>query len=232
MRLVTKNTERDAYIDLAIETPPTTSTEARDAWDSFKGKNLLKSALLEDQYGLCCYSEVNADAEGWDYHIEHIENKSQNPSRTFDLHNLGASALSAQDLQKLKPTKQNIFGGHAVDKKAKNVDMTRFVHCHLPDCFKFFAYLSNGDIVPALGLSDHEKVCAQYTIEHLNLNSPLLKLLRIKWHDELEEAYAASVIDKKSLQELLKVYITPVNHKLKKFFTMSQQFFVSNSALL
>jgi len=225
MRLVTKNTGRGAYTHLANQTPPTTSAEARLAWTRFKGRNLLKSALLEDQYGLCCYTEINADSEGWDYHVEHIENKSQNPVGTFDLCNLGASALSDQDLQRLKPTKENVFGGHAVNK-AKNVDMTRFVHFHLHDCSKFFAYLSTGDVVPALGLSDHEKVCAQYTIEHLNLNSPFLQLLRKKWHAELEEAYAESVIDKRPLQELVKVYFTPVNQKLKKFFTMSQQFFV------
>jgi len=228
MRLVTKNTARDAYTHLANETPPTTSAESSVAWRGFSGKNLLKSALLEDQHGLCCYTEIDADAEGWDYHIEHIENKSQNPSRTFDLQNLGASALSDKDLQKIKPVKQYVFGGHAV-KKVKNIDMTRFVHFHLPDCSKFFAYLSTGDVVPALGLNTQERVSAQYTIDHLNLNSPLLQLLRKKWHEELKEAYESSATDKKAVQELVRVHITPMNHKLIRFFTLSQQFFVSNS---
>lgn len=230
MRVVNKNLEQGGYIPLANEIPPKTSAEAKAAWSRFEGKILLKSALLEDQYGLCCYSEINSEAEGWGYHIEHIENKSQNPSRTFDIKNLAASALSDKDLKNLKPTQKNVFGGHAV-KKANNVDITRFVHCHLPDCCKFFAYLSTGDVVPALGLSDHEKDHAQYTIEHLNLNSPLLQLLRKKWHEELEDVHHASLIDKESLQKLIRFYIEPVNNKLQRFFSMSRQFFVSNSAL-
>ncbi|EJT4385593.1 TIGR02646 family protein, partial [Salmonella enterica] len=49
--------------------------------------------LLNEQYHLCCYSEIRADLRGLGYHIEHVENKSQQPGRTFDYQNLAASAL-------------------------------------------------------------------------------------------------------------------------------------------
>jgi len=58
-------------------------------------------ALLDEQYQLCCYSELRADQEGLGYHIEHLENKSQAPARTFDYSNLAASALRGDDLQQL-----------------------------------------------------------------------------------------------------------------------------------
>jgi uncharacterized protein (TIGR02646 family) len=225
MRRVTKNLTTAGYAPLADQKQPSTSAESKNEWDKFLGKTSLKTALLEDQHNLCCYTEIRADEVGWGYHIEHIENKSQNPSRTFDPTNLAASALSSQDLQHLKkPIKKYAFGGHAV-KKAKDVDMTLIVHCHIPDCSKFFAYLSNGDVVPALGLSAKEQARARYTINHLNLNSPVLQLLRKNWQTELEEAYKALKTDQKSVQQLINFYITPVNNKLKRFFTMSNQFF-------
>lgn len=231
MRYIVKNLTHSGYTPLSRKAPPSTSVIANAKWNKFRKKSSVIDALLAEQYHLCCYSEINADEEFWGYHIEHIENKSQNPTRTFDPTNLGASALSDQDLKPPKFTKEKIFGGHA-DKKSQNVDMKLFVHCHLPDCHKFFAYLSTGYVVPSLGLSEEDRIRARYTIDHLNLNSDVLLLRRQQWHRELEEAYETSAIDKQAIQELLKFYITPVNHKLKRFFTMSQQFFASNSALL
>jgi uncharacterized protein (TIGR02646 family) len=224
MRLVTKKLNRQGYQSLMNETPPVSSPEASARWDDFKEKTLLQSALLEDQYHLCCYSEINATDSGWGYHIEHIENKSQNPTRTFELSNLGASALSDQDLKNLKPIKNNAFGGHAI-KKVKNVDMSLFIHCHQPDCFKFFAYLSDGHVVPATGLNAQEQSCAQYTIDLLNLNSTVLIQKRAQWHLELEAAYDSAAKSATPIQQLVRYYKTPIENKLQSFYSMTQQFF-------
>jgi uncharacterized protein (TIGR02646 family) len=226
MRLITKNLNQQGYQPLITETPPTSSPEATARWNDFKEKTLLQSALLEDQHHLCCYSEINANEFGWGYHIEHIENKSQNHSLTFELSNLAASALSDQDLKNLKPIKKNAFGGHAI-KKTKGVDMSLFIHCHQPNCLNFFAYLSNGYVVPANGLNEQEQSRAQYTIEHLNLNSPVLQLRRQQWHEELEVAYNAAKTDQTTIQDLINFYVKPLNNKLQQFVTMSEQFFAS-----
>jgi uncharacterized protein (TIGR02646 family) len=228
MRLIKRNLYESGYQTLATESPPTTSAAAAKRWDGFKGKESLLNALLIDQYHLCCYTEVNANDHFWGYHIEHIENKSQNPKRTFDLSNLGASALSDQDLKNFKPTKKKAFGGHA-NKKTKSVDMALFIHCHQPDCFKFFAYLSDGNVVPANGLNTQEKLRAEYTIDHLNLNSPVLQFHRQKWHEELENAYKEARTDQITLQELIDFYVKPLNNKLNQFVTMSEQFFTSTT---
>ena len=224
MRLVTKNLNRQGYQPLMNKTPPISRAEATARWDDFKEKTLLQSALLEDQYHLCCYSEINANDCGWGYHIEHIENKSQNPTRTFELSNLGASALSDQDLKNLKPIKKNAFGGHAI-KKAKNVDMSLFIHCHQPDCFKFFAYLSNGHVVAANGLSAQEQSRVQYTIALLNLNSNVLILKRAQRYLELEEAYDKTSTSAMDIQQLVQYFKTPIENKLQSFYSMTQQFF-------
>ncbi|MCX0034442.1 TIGR02646 family protein, partial [Salmonella enterica subsp. enterica serovar Oranienburg] len=57
----------------------------------------------------------------------------------------------------------NAFGGHAQGKN-KSVDMAKFIHCHLPDCSRYFAYLSNGHVVPSIDLTEQE---AEYgTVHH------------------------------------------------------------------
>ncbi|ELI0860547.1 TIGR02646 family protein, partial [Salmonella enterica] len=71
--------------------------------------------LLNEQYHLCCYSEIRADLRGLGYHIEHVENKSQQPGRTFDYQNLAASALDSENGLHLFGI--NAFGGHARGKQ-------------------------------------------------------------------------------------------------------------------
>ena len=223
MRLVTKNLNQSAYQQLANESTPLSSSEAKAKWKDFKHRSSLQIALLEDQHFLCCYTEVDANNEGWGYHIEHIENKSQNPQRTFDPTNLGASALTHHDLQK-PSIKGNRFGGHA-EKKAVSVDMALFIHCHQPDCFKFFAYLSNGHVVAANGLNAQEQSRVQYTIDLLNLNSKVLVLKRAQWYSELEEAYDKTSTSAMDIQQLVQYFKTPIENKLQSFYSMTQQFF-------
>lgn len=67
--------------------------------------------LLNEQYHLCCYSEIRADLRGLGYHIEHVENKSQQPGRTFDYQNLATSALDSENDLHLFGI--NAFGGHS-----------------------------------------------------------------------------------------------------------------------
>ena len=64
-------------------------------------KAKVQDNLLDEQYGLCCYSELRADLEGLGYHIEHLRPKSHYPALTFDYTNLAASALSNDDLKTL-----------------------------------------------------------------------------------------------------------------------------------
>lgn len=214
--------------------PPNNSDVARNHWKKLGNKKSILNLLLTEQYGLCCYSEIRADIYGWGYHIEHIENKNQNPARTFDYTNLLASAFTSDDLSSnsLKQ-KKGVFGGHAQGKSGSQpIDMTLFISPLERDCANFFLYTSDGKINPHPDSNSHDQQRALYTIDILNLNSPELVIPREKlWRDlenlfdtifELEnpkekwEDEAQTQFFDRNFDE---------NGKLDSFFSLKRQFF-------
>lgn len=203
--------------------PPQTHQQATSRWSTFGYKREVLARLLKQQYHLCCYSEVRADLRGLDYHIEHVENKSQVPPRTFDETNLAASAISSQKAALL--VNGDVFGGHAVDKQTA-VDMARFVHCYQPDCARYFAYLSDGRVVPSARIDANDQQRAQYSIDLLNLNSTYLVDLRRQWWDELDQLEEQHNANDWDLNQLLHLDLVPTaHHQLSPFFSLTRQFF-------
>lgn len=229
MRAIQKQGNGGFYLAQAHANPPQTHDQATSRWGSFNHKPTVMQYLLDEQYHLCCYSELRADQEGLGYHIEHVENKSQNPSRTFDYGNLAASGLCGDDLGAtvFKGRHTEVFGGHAAGKTGSQapVNMQSFIHPHRPDCRRFFSYLSDGRVVPANGLSHVEHGQAQYTIDTLNLNSPFLVTRRQQWWDELDNLYQEHVAKGWSLSDLVAVDLVPNNGCLSRFFSLTRQFF-------
>ncbi|SFU97655.1 retron system putative HNH endonuclease [Pseudoduganella namucuonensis] len=225
MRAIHKHGNGGYHLSQANEKPPQTAEQALTRWDSFrpKYKREVIASLLNEQYHLCCYSELRADEEGLGYHIEHVENKSQNPQRTFEYSNLAASALGTPDLSEYNAQGHELFGGHAPGKQ-QSVDPVRFVSCHQADCHRFFAYVSDGRVVPAQELVPQERERAQYTIDTLNLNSPYLVTQRRKWWDELDALFEEHVVKGWSLADLAAVDLVPVNNRLGRFFSLTRQF--------
>lgn len=228
MRAIIKQGGGGYHLNRVHCTPPQTDAEATSRWKSFRRhrKGVLQ-LLLAEQYQLCCYSELRADQESLGYHIEHVENKSKNPPRTFDYNNLAACALGSPediDLADFKAQGHEVFGGHAPGKQ-QACNMTRFVSCHQPDCPRFFAYLSDGRVVPALNLTAFDQDRAQYTIDTLNLNSPYLMTLRRRWWDELDELFQDHVAKGWSLNDLASIDLVPTGNKLSRFFSLTRQFF-------
>jgi uncharacterized protein (TIGR02646 family) len=225
MRSITKNGGGGYHLRQSHQVPPTARDQAKSRWSAFGHKGEVMQALLEEQFNLCCYSELRPDKVGLGYHIEHIENKGQNPGRTFDYTNLAASALdSANDLGVLKARQEEAFGGHAKGKQ-QGVDKARFVSCHQFDCGRFFAYLSDGRAVPANSLGDQDTDRAKYTIDLLNLNSPYLVSLRQQWWLELEDIFDEHQARGWSLPDLVSVDLVPRNNQLSQFFSLTRQFF-------
>lgn len=224
----------------ADQSPPLTQDEATRRWNGFASyKPAVQERLLEDQYMLCCYSELRADLYGLGYHIEHIENKNQNPARTFDWPNLAASALSSeQGLPKLAAYRTANsgdavnFGGHASQKQI-HVDLARFVSIRDPQCASYFAYLSNGEIQPNLDRTAADQAKAGYTIELLNLNSAYLVTLRRRFWEELDDLYAQHHHRGWSIDHLCMVELLPAGRSnaphytptLNSFFSLTRQFF-------
>lgn len=210
--------------------PPQTADQATSRWQRYDDhkQSLLTEHLLLEQFGLCGYSEVEASKLGLGFHIEHVENKSQNPARTFDYHNLIASAFSSNEgLPLAKAQNWELFGGHASGKQGHPtpVDMARLVSPLLPDCARFFAYLSNGKVEPKLRLSAEDHNRALYTLDILNLNSPFLVSLRQEWWEDLDLLYKDHIPKGWSVEHLAAVDLLPRNHRLSPFFTLTRQFF-------
>lgn len=227
MRTIAKNPAAPGFKPLQGKQPPTTSEEASNSWNNFGGIRSVRNALLVEQYHLCCYSEVRADEVHLGYHIEHIENKSQNPSRTFDPTNLAASAIEAnlgvaQLKQQPGDLKSNLFGGHA-PLKTQGVDMTKLVHPQLNDCANFFQYLSDGRVIPHPDLDEQATAKAEYTIKQLNLNSPYLKTLRRNWWQELQGK--RDDWDDACALAFAQVDLVPSSGKLNRFFSLTRQFY-------
>ncbi|EAM6462047.1 TIGR02646 family protein [Salmonella enterica] len=225
MRHVIKTRRGTDALLTAHEQPPQNSDQSTRRWQRFgrENKAALMTLLLNEQYHLCCYSEIRADLRGLGYHIEHVENKSQQPRRTFDYQNLAASALDSENGLHLFGI--NAFGGHARGKQ-EAVDMAKFIHCHLPDCSRYFAYLSDGRIVPADELNAQEMERAEYTIDLLNLNSGFLQTERRNHWEELEQLFEEHIEKGWDLQQLLQLELVPSpDHKLHEFFSITRQFF-------
>ena len=227
MRAVHKQGQGPYQLNNSHANPPQTAKAADSRWSGFGYKQQVLGYLLEEQYGLCCYSEIRPDQLSLGLHIEHVENKSQNPQRTFDYDNLAASALDSEtDLHHFKGRASEVFGGHALGK-SDSVDIQRFVSCHQADCSRFFSYLSDGRIVPADGLSAQDEDRALYTIDLLNLNSFVLKDLRQQWWDELSVLFDDHVEQDMSLSCLAGIDLVPRGKQLSPFFSITRNFFGS-----
>lgn len=220
MRSITKVGDGGYQLNRSHQKPPATSEHATSRWRSFGYKAEVTEQLLAEQYGLCAYSEIRPDQLGLGTHIEHVEPKSANPSRTFDYGNLVLSALSSADLEAIDNTE--VFGGHA---KLSTYDALLFISCLQADCARYFVYLSNGKVEPTRTLETDEKHKAQHTIDLLNLNSPYLVNQRKNWLDELDELIDEHIQEDMSLPCLASIDLIPMSNKLSPFFTATRQRF-------
>ncbi len=221
MRVITPSTGGLYYLDKAHVNPPATADQAKSRWGSFGHKDKVLTSLLGDQYGLCCYSELRADLEGLGYHIEHIQSKSHYPGSTFDYANLAASALTCDDLNQPVIIQEQAFGGHA---KGSQYDL-KFISCHDADCSRYFAYLSDGRIIPRGDLNQTDSERAQYTINVLNLDCPYLRNRRRRWFAELEQLFEEHLAKNWSLEHLIEIELIPYHRKLNSFYSLTRQFF-------
>ena len=223
MKAINKKGGGGYFLAKAHANPPQANIQATSRWSGYEHKEALRHNLLEEQFYLCCYSEIRADRLGLGYHIEHVQPKSSYPQRTFDYQNLAASSLdSKNDLGVFKAQGREVFGGHA---KRSEFDLDLFISCHQADCARYFAYLSDGRIVPAHALDQGDRAKAAYTISTLNLNSTFLVTERQRWWTELEKLYEQHQLDDWSIEHLACVDLVPTDNKLSQFFSLTRQFF-------
>ncbi|EKO3517937.1 TIGR02646 family protein [Vibrio fluvialis] len=217
---------------------PMNAGDASRSWGKFSSryKARTKKVCEFEQYGLCGYSEIQITpksipiydsqcsdiSKNFGSHLEHIEPKSKNPSRTFDHYNLILSAIS--DVKASGLAKSDVFGGH---HKARIYSNKWFISPLVPNAREYFHYeTSTGKIVPKSTLpSLKEKAKARLTIYALNLNAPILIYWRKTWLQELENILA-SLTTREEIYNFAELELSPVgNRYLRPFHSAQRQVF-------
>lgn len=220
MRFQKKRLQPTYHLAQSHLNPPANAHEAETRWQSFKYKAPLSNKLFDEQYGLCAYTELRLDEGESGDHIEHVKPKSHFPKNTFDYQNLVLCALSSDALKAM--SKEDVFGGHA---KRSKYD-ARFLSCLQHDCARYFSYLSDGRVVPAMSLDAVETQKADYTINNiLNLNCAYLKNRRRKWLVEIETLIDDHLDDLEILSIIAGIELDSTNGKLREFHSAVRQSF-------
>ncbi|TCS38084.1 retron system putative HNH endonuclease [Reinekea marinisedimentorum] len=163
--------------------PLATASEAVKAWKRFRSphKKEIRESFLREQEGLCAYTEILISSSRYGCHIEHIRPKTGYPELTFEPDNLIICSLSDTDLRTIN--KEEYFGGHY---KRAFLDEEKFLFCTECNVNEFIVYLSSGEVFPNASLEAEEIKKAEYTIELLNLNSPVLVHKRKQWIEYID----------------------------------------------
>jgi len=199
---------------------PLTALEAEKRWRRYRRrhrKEMTRSLLLEEQWWLCAYTELALYDFGYGCHIEHIEPKSQNPTRTFDYQNVVVSALDSDSLTRF--SKADRFGGHF---KGNDYDPDMFISPLMSDSHRYFEYLSSGRVEPAQNLSVEDQSRANYTINLLNLNAPILVNSRRRWLIEIEDEIERLLEDDSALKHLAECELCDTGGKLREFHSAAK----------
>lgn len=220
MRRINKN-----RIDVGLQREqekggPLTASEAEHRWRRFRHHNRkaeTRSLLLEEQWCLCAYTELALYNFKYGCHIEHIEPKSLNPARTFDYQNVVVSALDSDSLSQF--AKADRFGGRF---KGSDYDPAMFVSPLMPDCHRYFEYLSSGRVEPAQNLSVENQSRANYTINFLNLNAPFLVNARRSWIIEIENEIEQLLEDESALMHLAECELCDTGGRLRGFHSAAK----------
>lgn len=202
--------------------PPATEQEATTAWENFRGerRRRTRDKCLAEQYGLCGYSEIDLEESGLGMHLEHVEPKHRNPSRTFDHHNLILSAID--DIKNRDIDRLDVFGGHA---KLRWYHAEAFIHPLLPNCQDYFHYETSGRIIPKAKLPRRERAKVRLTIYRLNLNAPILVNERRTRLAAIDVLIHELRDNQHALRRLAEKELLPVNGRLRPFHSALRQVF-------
>lgn len=231
MRHINKGVS-DTRLSQRNKRKPHTADEARQAWSRFRFKEATVKRCLNEQFFLCCYSELCLNnhfpimgndgivvSSDYGYHLEHVEPKSVTPKKTFEHDNLVVFAISSSYLCSL--SKKDVFGGHAKKNRFSN---TSFISPLIANSQCYFHYEASGRIVPKELLKDkREKAKARLTIYLLNLNAPALVHWRKVWISALSKIIDGSTINE--IKQLAELELSPIGKYLRPFHTAQKQLF-------
>lgn len=178
--------------------------EARyeDLNDAEDIKKQLKAALMKEQYSICCYCccQIGENTS----HIEHFKPRSKFGKDTLRYTNLHASCMGKND----KATKNNLNCGMAKKDQYDNLLLSPLEE----ECEKAFRYTSDGKIAPVQDAILGKR--AEYTIDVLQLNNPVLKKARCA---AVWEAGVMEQISEEEVERLFEIFSTPQDGKYVPF---------------
>lgn len=163
-------------------------------------KGELKEALIEEQYGLCCYccNKITFEKS----HIEHFKPKAANlfPELALEHENLHASCNGWKEKRK--------NCGHKKEKEYNE----KIISPLDVKCEDYFEYSEMGKITPK---GNDER--ATYTIDVLNLDDEKLNNARkaALWASGLFDS--DELLDLETRQEYINLFSEPVNGLLEPF---------------
>lgn len=152
-------------------------------------KQELKTALSDEQLGICCYCESKLTET--DSHIEHFRPQGRFPDRSLDYTNLLCSCQS--NLKKGKPR-------HCGSAKADWFD-SNLISPLQENCSSYFNFTGDGHIYPAV------QGAAQETIACLALDIPKL----VSSRKEVLDVFLDENISDADFVSFFKKYITSLS---------------------
>lgn len=204
--------------------PPSLACSKVKYWKNFRYKEEIKKKLLPAQNYLCSYCEIELvlGEKNLGYHIEHIEPKSKNSSRTLDFNNLLISCFEfGSEISSSPNDPKPISCGHAKNNK---FDSKLFIKPTDKDCECYFYYELDGLITHHPNLTTDQISKANYTIDLLNLNCR--RLIRARSEiisKELE--IINNLLDKpNTLSCFAKKELGEIKNKHQSFFTTRRQY--------
>ncbi|MDI9349845.1 MAG: TIGR02646 family protein [Candidatus Symbiobacter sp.] len=169
----------------------------RENWHNFTNSqcyDLLCAALFAEQQGICVYCEQKIHLDNKNCHIEHLQPRSRDQSRSFDYLNLALSCNHATHC------------GHYKDNQwHKNF----FIPPYDPEINGLFRYNLDGKMISSG--KDDEK--ANFMIECLGLNDEKLQKKRYKIIKVMLD-YLKIKMDSEIIAFLQKNFIEPDNDNL------------------
>nr|WP_275583542.1 retron system putative HNH endonuclease [Archangium primigenium] len=124
-------------------------------WEAFSKrfptiKSALKAALVQEQFGVCCYCERDLTGGA---HIEHLMPKSLASALTYDYANLLASCEGEKGKGRAPETCGHLKGTRALP-----------IHPLMPDCSAYFVFSSSGTVGPSPEAARHAPALGSISI--------------------------------------------------------------------
>lgn len=185
-------------------------------WDDFSRTPCHRevgTSLRDEQHHVCCYCEL--EIGGGDSHIEHMEPRKANTSRTYDYDNLAASCNggTVEHCGSFKDDRRN---------RRFRYDPRLFSPPHDAVTTSLFRYRLEGSISPADGLDAAAMERATYMIGYLGLECVRLTQRRQNHWREVADTLGDGS-DEETRQWLKDYYLKPgADGRLQPFYSVSK----------